>query len=263
MLKDDKEQSTGMSSLSQGLNKDAISKQNSQGLVDNLVSLSGQRQKIAARNFAYEFFVPLMIEVIRLAILHEKKEKFIEVGGDILRVTPQQWTERTTCSVSMHLGYGEKDQAVSKMTSAYEFMMKDPAISPMFTSQNRYEMIRDTMKMAGLTGAARYITSPDKVQPPQPDPMKVQELQIKDKEATADLLDAQVKQQTAQTQTQVHGVKLHQDQQKIVLTSLQHDREQDRKDMETAARVNIANREMKLAESTPPKQREAYAAPNP
>jgi hypothetical protein len=75
------EQSTGISSLSQGLNKDAISKQNSQGLVGDLVSLSGQRQKIAARNFAYNFFVPLMIEVIRLAIMNEKKKKVVEVAG--------------------------------------------------------------------------------------------------------------------------------------------------------------------------------------
>lgn len=261
MLKDDKEQSTGISSLSQGLNKDAVSKQNSQGLIDNLVSLSGQRQKIAARNFAYNFFVPLLLEVIRLAILHEKKEKFIEVAGDILRVNPAQWTERTTCSVSMHLGYGEKDQAVSKMTQAYEFMAKDPAIQPMFTVKNRYDMIRDTMKMAGLTGAARYITAPDKVQPPPPDPLKTQELAIKDKEATADLIDAQVKQKTAADNQQASGIKMHQDQQKIVLSALDHDRTHDRQDLETTSRINIANREMKMAEKTPPTNREAIVAP--
>ena len=39
MLKSNKEESTGISALSQGLNKDAISTQNSAALVDNLVDL--------------------------------------------------------------------------------------------------------------------------------------------------------------------------------------------------------------------------------
>jgi hypothetical protein len=88
MLKEDKEQSTGISALSAGLNKDAISKQNSQGLVDNLVSLSGQRGKLAARQFA-AFLVELMIEVVRLAIINQKKAEVIEVAGQPLHVTPK------------------------------------------------------------------------------------------------------------------------------------------------------------------------------
>jgi hypothetical protein len=126
MLKEDKEQSTGISALSAGLNKDAISKQNSQGLVDNLVSLSGQRGKLAARQFA-AFLVELMIEVVRLAIVNQKKAKVIEVAGKPIQITPQAWTERTSCSVSMHLGYGEKDAAAGAIMVAYENVWLGPS----------------------------------------------------------------------------------------------------------------------------------------
>jgi hypothetical protein len=250
MLKEDKEQSTGISALSAGLNKDAISKQNSQGLVDNLVSLSGQRQKIAARNFA-RFFTKLMLEVIRLVILHEKQDKVVEVAGNHLTISPQNWKERKTCTVSMHLGYGEKDKAVAKHTQAYQMLAQDPQLSPMFTVQNRYELVRDTMKLAGLTGAPRYITSPDKVQPPQPDQMKVKELEIKDKQANAAMAKVQVDAMKHQQSAQEHVAKLSHEEKKMLIDALQNDREQHRKDVEVSSRVNIAEREMHLAETAP------------
>ncbi|UGA46798.1 hypothetical protein HU230_0012445 [Bradyrhizobium quebecense] len=89
LLKEDKEQSTGISSVSQGMNKDAISTQNSKGLIDQMVSLSGQRGKISARHFANNFVVPLMIEVIRLAIINEAPRR----SSKSLAV-PSKWTRR-------------------------------------------------------------------------------------------------------------------------------------------------------------------------
>lgn len=255
-LQQDKEQSTGISSLSQGLNKDAISKQNSQALVDQLVTLSSQRQKIAARNFAYNFFVPLMLEVIRLAILNDKKSKIIEVAGAPLQVSPQAWYERTTCSVSMHLGYGEKDQTINQMTAAYAGMAQDPVLAPGFGYPQRYAMYTDIAKMRGWTGASRYLLPPDQVQPPQPDPMKVQELQIKDKSATADLMDAQNKAKELNVHAAVEGTKLHQQQQKIEADTFDKARDNARKDADTANRIHTSQRELDLAEKTA--NREAF-----
>jgi anaerobic selenocysteine-containing dehydrogenase len=224
------------------------------------VTLSGQRQKIAARNFA-RFFVKLMLEVIRLTILHEQKEKVVEVAGNVLNITPQAWKERKTCTTSMHLGYGEKDKAVAKHSQAYQMLAQDPAVQPMFTAQNRFELIRDTMKLAGLTGAPRYITSPDKVQPPQPDPLKVQELQIKDKQANAAMAAVQVDAMKHQQSAQEKVAKLSHDEKKLLLAALQDDHEQQRKDADTASRITIAEREMKLAEDMPAQDRRAVVAP--
>jgi hypothetical protein len=183
MLKDDKEQSTGISSLSQGLNKDAISSQNSQGLVDNLVSLSGQRSKISARHFAYEFLVPLMMEVIRLTIINQKKSRIIQVAGKPLQVDARAWTERTTCSVSMHLGYGEKDMAARKMQGAYASLSADPILGQLFGPAQRHKMAIDTAKIAGVD-LTQYLMPPETYQAPPPDPFKTKELEIKDKVAS-------------------------------------------------------------------------------
>jgi len=261
LLRDDKEHSTGVSALSSGLNKDALSKQNSAALVDNMVSLASQRQKVAARNFAYGFFVPLMIEVIRLAILHVKKEVVIEVAGEPLNVDPRPWTERRTATVSMHLGYGEKDQMTMKLSNAYDKLASDPAIAPMFTVENRYELIRDTMKMAGLTRAPAYITHPSKTQPPQPDPFKTRELDIKEMLAKAALMSAEATNGKNQKGLMIDSQRVENDRTKIALQALDIDRTNDRQDLETASRIDVAQREITLAENAPDESTTAIANP--
>jgi hypothetical protein len=262
-LGEGKEQSTGISSLSQGLNKDAISKQNSAGLVDNLVQLSGQRQKIAARQFAYGFFAPLMVEVMRLLCLNEKRQKMIDVCGQWKQVQPSYWTERTTCTISMHLGYGEKEQHLSKLQGLYKEMSADPALQNMFDQEGRFNLINDAAKVANLTNISSYLKAPDKAKPIQPDPLKVQELQIKDKQAQAQLLAAQAQMARDQRLAQIDSAKLQQGNQKLALESLDHDRTHNRQDLETAARINVANREMRLEEEMRPEELDAKLSPHP
>ena len=59
MLNEDAEDKSSVSSLSTGLNKDVISKQNSAQMVEQLVTMSQQRMKIMARLFAQQFLKPL------------------------------------------------------------------------------------------------------------------------------------------------------------------------------------------------------------
>ena len=261
-LKQNKEESTGISSLSQGLNKDAISSQNATALVDQLVTLSAQRQKIIARNFAYSFLVPLMVEIVRLAIANEKPERVIDIAGQPITVQPRKWTERTSCTVSFHLGYGERDKTVNEMMGAYKGMAEDPGLHRLFGEKKRYKMATDIMRLRGWSNYSEYLDDPEKLgppEPPQPDPIALLEAQAKDKAATAQLIKAGVEQQSAQTEA---GTKmLDAEQKKIDSLTDAAFKQQDlaRKDFEVAHRTSINEREMDLAEKTDKKQ--AYIAP--
>lgn len=261
-LGENKEQSTGISALSQGLNKDAISKQNSAGLVDNLVQLASQRQKIISRNFAYGFFVPLMMEVMRLAVAHEKKAKQIEVAGQPITITPEQWTNRSTCTVSMHLGYGEKDQALMKFQKFYQALATDPVIQVGFGYPQRMQMMHDAGKLAGVN-VSQYLMKPDQIQPPKPDPLKMMEAQAKMLSAQAQMTMAQNGQQKDQRLAALDQGKLNIDQQKVSVTALDHDRSQDRMDVETAVKLDIARREIQLEEEMRPQEVKAMLIPKP
>jgi hypothetical protein len=260
---EESEKGTGISALSQGLNKDAISKQNSRGLVGDLVSLSTVRQKIAARNFAYGFFTALMLEVVRLAIVNKAQQEIVEVTGTPIKCDPQTWTERKTCTVSMHLGYGEKDAQVAKMQSAYQTLSKDPKLGTMFSEQNAYNLIRDTMKTAGLKNGMNYITPPQQAGPVPPDPFKTKELDIKQKMADAAMLTAQSLIEKDKRLAALDMSKLTLEQTHEHIEAAKADREQNRKDLETTAKIHTAAEEIELQKQTAETERKAILAPNP
>lgn len=243
LLTENNDKSTGISALSQGLNKDAISSQNSQGLVDNMMKASGQRGKIMARNFAVNFLVPLMLEVVRLAIIHKDK-RVIEVAGAPLTIDAEQWAERTTCTVSQHLGYGEKDMAANELGQGYQMLAKDGGLGNMFGGKQRYEMLHDIAKLKGFTRFAAYIDP--NAPPPQPDPLKVRELDIKDKTAQAALQAVTVKQNADNRLFANDQAKLEQNAADMHLKALDLDRTNDRQDAETAARIQQGEEQMDI-----------------
>src|SRR3546814_12761821 len=94
MVDSDREDTTGISRLSRGLDKKALSHQNSAGLVEQLTSNSQGRTKIIARNFALQFVSQLYLKVYQLVIENETEEKIIEIAGNFVPVTPAQWRSR-------------------------------------------------------------------------------------------------------------------------------------------------------------------------
>lgn len=260
-LEQSAEKTTGISSLSQGLDKNAISTQNSRGMVQDLVSLSTQRQKIAARNFAYGFLLPLVMRIIKLTILHQRKSQIIEVAGQPLKVDASTWSQGVTATVSFHLGYGERDDQAAARLELYKGLAGDPALQNMFTPENRYNLITDTAKLKGIYSINRYITPPGQVPPPQPDPLKQKELQIKQQLADAASKTADSTADKNQRLAAFEVAKLQQANAKLHTETMEKDRTNDRLDIETVSRVHIAEREMQLAEANPVSKEQVNLSP--
>jgi hypothetical protein len=176
MLDEDKEETTGLSRLSTGMNKDAVSKQNSADMVGQLVTLSQQRQKIVARNFAEKFLKPLFLEVYRLVLENEKQEKIIEVAGNWTPINASTWCERKDVAVEFALGYGEAEKEAGKYQMMDQMLAADPRLAGMYTNEQRYNTIRRAMEAQGIKDVSNFLVHPSKVPPPQPDPMM--ELQV-------------------------------------------------------------------------------------
>ena len=250
LLQANREETTGVSSLSQGLNKDAVSKQNSADMIDSLVSLSQQRQKILARNFANNFLVPLFLEVYRLVIENEKKEKIIEVAGDYVPVLPSQWIERKDVAVSMALGYGERDKRAQGLVNIFSLIASDPSLRKFIQPNNAYNVMADVLMDKGYKNVNDYITPPDRLPPPQPDPMYEAEIGLKKAQAmsTVKIADAQANKSAATAEAEAIRVEIEAMRQKFEekfrLLEFQ------RKDAETANRIEVAQRELAMAEES-------------
>lgn len=261
LLKSDNEESTGISSLSTGMNKDAVSQQNSMALVDHLVTLSQQRQKIVARNFAYNFLVPLYLEVYRLVLENEKRNKIVELTGNWVEIDPSTWSDRKDMTVGFYLGYGEKDREAAKYVEIYSLLLQDPTIGPLFNIKNRYTLASEHIRARGLKNVDAFLTAPERTAPPEPDPAQVVEVQAKMMTAQAQMVTAQASAQKVQVNSEIEQMRLMLERMRMELDAFKTQSDSARKDAESVNRIDISQRELELAEATPPEnQRGIFSA---
>ena len=182
LLDDDLENNSGVSKLSQGLNKDAISKQNSAAMVEQLATMSQQRQKIIARNFANQFVKPLFFEAYRLCVENENQEKIVELAGSYVKIDPAKWDERRDVTVELRLGYGEQEKEAEKLLSMHQLFSQDPSVAPLYSLESKYRMMKAVLEQAGIPNVDDYLTSPDKLPPEQPDPIQEMQMQMQQKQ---------------------------------------------------------------------------------
>lgn len=214
MLDEDKEDNTGVSRLSQGLNKDAISKQNSAAMVEQLATMSQQRQKVIARNFANQFVKPLFHEIYRLVVENETQERVFEVAGNYVTIDPTTWSDQRDVSVELKLGYGEQDREAQKLMQLHQMFSQDPTLQPMYSVQNRYMLMKKFLEAQGILNVEEYLTPPDQLPPPQPDPaqqmqaqMAQKQMELQERQTAVAEQRVQVDAMNSQAKIELEGVK--------------------------------------------------------
>jgi hypothetical protein len=262
LLDEDKEEATGVSKLSQGLNKDAVSKQNSQAMVENLVSLSMQREKILARNFAYQFLTQLYLEVYRLVTANEREEKVLQIAGNFTRMYPSTWDERADVTVEMKLGYGESEAEANKFLAFHQMMSQDPQMAPMYQAQNKYNVIRTILDKSGIKNTNDFITPPDQIPPPQPDPMAMKQMELQERQVAAQEASVQTQTLKVQTNAEMEAMKVELDRMKFELDRFKAERDLDRKEFDSTSRAAIAAEEVVMAKAISGDNKKAIISPN-
>jgi hypothetical protein len=218
MLDEDKEDTSGVSRLSQGLNKDAISHQNSAAMVEQLATMSQQRQKIIARNFANNFLKPLFSIVYQLVVENESEEKIVELAGRHVKVNPAKWADKRDVQVEFNLGYGDQETMVQKYLAFHTLLTSDPTIGPMYSAENKYKMLGVIFDKSGIKNVADFLTDPASIPPPPPDPaqemqmqMAQKQLELQERQTAVAEMKAQFDAQMAQMKHELSEMKAKQD----------------------------------------------------
>jgi hypothetical protein len=261
LLDEDKEEVTGVSRLSQGLNKDAISKQNSQGMVNDMVSLSQQREKIIARNFSV-FVKELYLRVYALVLAHEKAEKVIQVAGAFERIAPYQWAERKDASVELKLGYGEQEREAQKFMMIHQMLSADPTAAPLYQPQNKFAMLKTILEKSGIKNVTELLSVPT---PPQPDPMMLKQVELEERKVAAQELVSQASAQKVQVNAELETMRIEMDRMRLEMERIAKEREMDRKEFESASRAAIAVEELEMTrtqQAQAPETARAIISPN-
>ena len=261
-LEEDGENTSGISKLSQGLNKDAISNQNSQAMVEQLVSLSQQRSKIVARNFANNFLRPLFLEVYRLAILNETDTKIMEVAGNYVNVLPSVWADRKDVDVSFKLGYGESEREAQKFAEVHMTLSNDPVVGQMYNMEGRYNMIRQALLAKGIKDVDNYLIRPEQVQPPQPSAQEQMAQQMAMKQVELEERKQALAEAKFELEAQEAKFRMEMDKDKARLEAMLKASEEERRDFDSETRADIGYRELELAERQPTENTTAIISPN-
>jgi hypothetical protein len=260
MLNDNREETTGVSSLSQGLNKDAISKQNSAAMVEQLATMSQQRQKIIARNFASQFLKPLYQAIYQLVIENESQEKIVEIGGEYIEINPSDWADKRDVTVQLHLGYGEQEAEAQKYMGMHQTFQADPSLQKMYTPQNQYQLISQVMEMTGIKNVADYLTSPDQLPPEQPDPAQELQLELMKKQIEVQDRQTAIGEMKAQMDSEVAKMKMELDRMKAENTFAIASDNVDLKEAQLNHKKFVDSAELVLAENAD--EITAIASPN-
>ena len=208
MLDEDKEDTTGVSKMSQGLNKDAISKQNSAAMVEQLATMSQQRQKIIARNFATQFVKPLFQEVYQLVCENEQQERIVELSGNYVPCNPRDWKEKRDVVIELNLGYGEQEKESQKYLALHSMMTNDPNLSKMYQAPNQYALASKIMELTGIKEVSAYLTNPQNLPPEQPDPAQEMQMQMAQKQLEIQERQTAMAEAKAQVEAQISQMKL-------------------------------------------------------
>ena len=228
LLDEDKEDNSGVSRLSQGLNKDAISHQNSAAMVEQLATMSQQRQKIIARNFANQFVKPLFHLIYQLVVENEDQQKIIDLSGEYVQVNPSVCESKRDVMVQLHLGYGEQEAESQKHLMMHQMFSQDPILQGMYQPQNAYALVKDVMEKAGIMNVSDYLTPPDQLPPPQPDPAQEMQMQMAQKQIELQERQTAVAEAKAQVDAQIAQMKMELEQMKA---QAQHALQSDNQDL--------------------------------
>lgn len=246
MVDSDREDTTSISRLSQGLDKKALSHQNSAGLVEQLTSNSQTRTKIIARQFAHQFVSLLYLKVYQLVIANESREKIIDIAGSFTACDPTKWAARREVDVDMTLGYGERDKRVQELLVLDERLSR-PGYERMYGEAQRYSVMKEAMEIKGYKNIGRFMVDPASLPPPEPNEREVAEVaEIKSRTALAERAQELREQQIA-SEVSRKDAEL---QLKITSHSEEMDlkrAEQERKRAETENRIDIGLAELELA----------------
>ena len=116
--------------------------------------------------------------------------------------------------VELKLGYGEQDREAQKLLALHGMFSQDPGIQPMYGLNNRYAMLKTILEQQGILNVEEYLTPPEQLEPPQPDPAEQMQAQMAQKQMELQERQIAIAELNANTDAQIASAKLGFDREK-------------------------------------------------
>ena len=223
-----KENRTGVTKYSQGLDPDSLVKTATQA--SQLLTASQLRIEMIARCFAETGVKELFAIVHFLTLKHSNKEEKLKLRNKWVTVNPREWVHRFDLTINVGLGTGNRDQQLSHLMQILQMQREGMAFGLTDLSKIRTTLGKITQN-AGFKNAELFWNEPDPQNPPPPP--KPPEVQVAEVEASAMEKQSQTK---YGSDMQIEAVRL-QSQERIEAMRLEQQLQIKREENETRWRI--------------------------
>ena len=207
-----REQRTGITRYSQGMDADSLNKTAS-GL-NQILTQAQMRVELICRVFAETGVKELFNKVLEIVTKYETKEKIIRVNEEYVTMMPMEWANKCNVEIQVGLGTGSKDQELAILNVILErqiqaINLQKSAAGPMVNLRNVHNTLTKLVEAAGLRNVETYFTDPvvgasqmPPPQPPQPTEFEKVTLAQVQGENQRKILDTQIKEKELELKTQ-------------------------------------------------------------
>lgn len=192
-----KEERTGVSKVSQGLDPNVFKNDNSTATVNMVMSAAQNRLRMVARNIAQRGMMGLMLSIYNLIRMNGKEKIMVETANGPLVLDPRKLPVRSEMIVAVAVGDGERKERAQSLQGVLMSMTQVPQLQQFLQPNNAYYLATQLFESMGIYDTENYITPLDKIPPPQPDPMQ---------QLTIQQMQEQIKQIGVQTQKIISDV---------------------------------------------------------
>jgi hypothetical protein len=167
-----KENRTGVSRMTQGLDPNALTSNTAATAVNQVMTAAQGKILLIARVFAETGMKPLLWELYRQIRTHQTEADIVKLRGRFVEVAPFDWIDRKDMTVTVGIGNGNKDQQLYHLNNLSQMMQQIGATpySYLISPDNVHALATEFIKNAGFKNPDRFITNPDQAEQPEDKP---------------------------------------------------------------------------------------------
>ena len=168
-----KEDRTGMSKASMGLDPDALQSTEKSAVSATMASSQAQIE-LLCRVFAENGMKPLFKKILKLLHNHQEKARMVRLRNSWIPIDPRVWDIGMDVSVNVALGMGttqEKMQMLAGISAKQEKILQEQgATNPFVTNEQYHHTLSKMTELSGFKDVQSFWSNPKDFQPPPPEP---------------------------------------------------------------------------------------------
>lgn len=205
-----REERSGVSKMTQGLNPDVLTSHVTTGAVAAATESAMQRIELIARIFAETGVKNLFRCIYQLIQKYEDRQKIVYLNNKFVPIDVSRWKEKLNCVVNVGIGSGSqqtKMQTSASIMQILQSLVQVGGMGTLVTPQNIYNTISEYIEQAGYKNPDAFISNPANMPPPPPPQPSVEE-KVANKKAEVELQKLQLQAKELEIDTQIKAQEL-------------------------------------------------------